>query len=51
VADLPVRLRAEIERLIGGGGAVRVDWHSRQEALDAIDEAAARWAAKVNGHG
>lgn len=56
VQDLPARLRGEIERLIERHSraettAAAVAWRPRDEALTAIDDAAARWAATTNGHG
>jgi len=55
-ADLPPYLRSELERFLGGQPARRatgnpVAWGSAEEARTAIDAAAARWAATVNGHG
>jgi len=52
--DLPEQLQAEIERFItsrlpADQATEIVAWCSRDEALKAIDDAAARWAATVNG--
>jgi len=54
--DLPLQLRKDIERFLNARrspshAAPLVAWCSRDEALTAIDAAAARWAATVNGHG
>ena len=54
--DLPPQLRSEIEQLIERRPHARaktepVAWCSRDEALAAIDDAAARWAATADGHG
>ncbi len=54
--DLPAQLRDEIQQFLSArsaraGVGPRVAWCSRDDALAAIDDAAARWAATVNGHG
>ena len=54
VRDLPAQLRDEIEKFVTARPAPRnaasiVGWSSRDDALSAIDAAAARWAASVNG--
>jgi inorganic pyrophosphatase len=54
--DLPAGLREEIERFVIArrsheGTGSTVSWCSRDDALTAIDDAAARWAGTVNGHG
>ena len=54
--DLPAPLREEIERFVTrrgmrGAAAAVIGWCSREAALAAIDEAAARWAAATNGRG
>jgi inorganic pyrophosphatase len=54
--DLPARLRDDIQQFLSarsarGGVGPSVAWCSRGEALTVIDDAAARWAATVNGHG
>jgi len=54
--DLPARLRDEIQQFLSarsapGGVGPSVAWCSRDDALIVIDDAAARWAATVNGHG
>ena len=54
--DLPAGLRREIERFVVArrsheDGGTPVSWCSRDDALTAIDDAAARWAGTVNGHG
>ena len=56
VQDLPAQLREDIERFITARpapeGAITIAaWCSRDDALTAIDDAAARWAATVNGRG
>jgi hypothetical protein len=56
VHDLPVHVREEIEQFVTGRSAADpaaevVAWWSRDAALSAIDDAAARWAATVDGHG
>jgi len=54
--DLPADLRGEIERFVIARrwhepAGTSVSWCSRDDALTAIDDAAARWAETVNGHG
>jgi inorganic pyrophosphatase len=54
--DLPARLRDDIQQVLSargarGGVGPSVASCSRDDALTAIDDAAARWAATVNGHG
>ena len=53
IGDLPAQLRREIEAFIatrpGARDAPIVGWRAGHEALAAIDDAAARWAATVNG--
>jgi inorganic pyrophosphatase len=54
--DLPAALRAEIEEFVVArrsheNPGPTVSWCSRDDALTAIDDAAARWAETVNGHG
>ena len=54
--DLPAQLRDDIQHFLTarsarGGVGPSVAWCSRDDALTAIDDAAARWAATVNGHG
>ena len=53
VGDLPTQLRREIEAFLaarpGARDASIVGWRAGDEALAAIDDAAARWAASVNG--
>ena len=54
--DLPAELRNDIQQFLSarsarGGVGPSVAWCSRDDALTAIDDAAARWAATVNGHG
>ena len=54
--DLPSDLREEIDRFVLARRAhddpdQTVSWCSRDDALTAIDDAAARWAGTVNGHG
>jgi inorganic pyrophosphatase len=51
VQDLPGRLLDEIQRFISTRPVPQevVGWCSRDDALTAIDDAAARWAATVNG--
>lgn len=56
VPDLPLRLRRDIEEFVTRAHScdpVRsgVAWCSRDRALSAIDDAAARWAATANGRG
>ena len=56
VHELPAQLRDDIQRFLSarsgrGGVGLSVAWCSEGEALTAIDDAAARWAATVNGHG
>lgn len=54
-SDLPAHLRDEIERFLArhpvDEPTPTIVWGSRDEALTAIDDAAARWAATVNGRG
>ena len=54
--DLPAGLREEIGRFVIArrspeDSGSTVSWCSRDEALTAIDDAAARWAGTTNGHG
>jgi hypothetical protein len=54
--DLTAKLRADIQRFPSArsarsGVGPSVAWCSRDDALAAIDDAAARRAATVNGHG
>lgn len=54
--DLPAGLREEIEQFVIArrsheNPGPTLSWCSRDDALTAIDEAAARWAGTVNGHG
>jgi len=54
--DLPATFRGEIEQFLTARRSPQnptptVSWCSREDALTAIDDAAARWAAIVNGHG
>ena len=54
--DLPGALRAAIERFVRSRwpldeSTATIVWGSAAEARDAIDDAAARWAATVNGRG
>lgn len=54
--ELPVHLREEIERFVTcrhrfDEEEPTIVWGSRDEAMTAIDDAAARWAATVNGRG
>ncbi|HUA46153.1 MAG TPA: inorganic diphosphatase [Solirubrobacteraceae bacterium] len=54
--DLPARLRDDIQQFLsactaGGGVGPSLAWCSRDDAGAAIDDAAARWAATINGHG
>ncbi len=54
--DLSASLREEIERFVIArrsheGTGSTVSWCSQDDALTAIDDAAARWAGTVNGHG
>lgn len=56
VQDLPPHLREEIERFVTTRPSPEAEtaivaWCSRDDALTAIDDAAARWAAAVDGHG
>jgi inorganic pyrophosphatase len=56
VQDLPEGLRREFERFVIARRShqdahASVSWCSRDDALTAIDDAAARWAETVNGHG
>lgn len=53
---LPLQLRAQAEHLVTAGppaeeAAEIVAWCSADDVLTAIDDAAARWAATVNGRG
>lgn len=53
---LPLKLRAQVEHLVTAGppgeeAAETVAWCSADDVLTAIDDAAARWAATVNGRG
>lgn len=56
IADMPRRLRRQIEHAVAGASddwedAVTAAWCSREDALTAIDDAAARWAQVVDGRG
>jgi hypothetical protein len=55
VDDLPARLRRDIEWFLSIRSAPdladTMTWCSRDDARAAIDDAAARWAAIVNGRG
>ncbi len=56
IYEVPRELREEIERFAIDRKPARVaaavaGWQSRDDALMAIDDAAARWAATVNGRG
>jgi inorganic pyrophosphatase len=53
--DLPTQLRDDIQQFLSarsarGGVGPSVAWCSHDDALAAIDDAAARWAATVNGY-
>jgi len=56
ISEIPGKLRAEIERFATCRKRRRTrvaiaGWLSREDAMTAIDDAAARWAATVNGRG
>ncbi len=56
VGDLPLRLRRDLEQFVtldqsGDRVPSGVAWCSRNRALSAIDDAAARWAATANRRG
>jgi inorganic pyrophosphatase len=56
IFEIPRELREEIERFATCRERSRTrvavaSWLSREEAMTAIDDAAARWAATVNGRG
>jgi inorganic pyrophosphatase len=55
IHDLSPRMRREIERFITRlppeGATEVIAWCSQEDAMTAIDDAAARWAATVNGRG
>jgi len=56
IHEIPRALREEIERFASRREPRRMrvviaGWLSREEAMTAIDDAAARWAASVNGRG
>jgi inorganic pyrophosphatase len=56
VAALPGHVRDEIERFVLSRwpldeSTATIAWGSPADALETIDDAAARWAATVNGHG
>ncbi len=56
IQGIPGELRAEIERFVMSKAPRRghvsiTGWLSRDDAMTAIDDAAARWAGTVNGRG
>jgi inorganic pyrophosphatase len=56
IHDIPGRLRSEIEEFATHRPPFVADvavagWMSREDAMTAVDDAAARWAATANGRG